>query len=194
MEPAVMIIRAVSERQDYVEALTEALPDAQVVWDQRRDAMDTFLRALELAGRRPAIHMEDDIILAPRFRYRVESVIADHPRDPVQFFSLREKADRRHGSRREPGSKFLMGQCFYLPEEMSRDLRGYADYWRVTERGRAHPTGLDLMVADFLRERRLRYWHHVPSLVQHRDCRSVINPRRARSRQSPTFEEASHDG
>lgn len=188
--PAVPIVRAVlPDRQAFVNEIIAALPDALLVTDRKWDAMDTFLRALETAGRRPALHLEDDVSLAPGFRARAAALLNEHQHEPVQLFSIRAIADRRHGARWELGSQFLMGQCFYLPAEMSRDLRGYADYWRESDRGHEHPTGLDLMVADFLRERRIHYWHHVPSLVQHRPSTSLIDHRRARTRQSPTFED-----
>lgn len=50
-------------------------------------------------------------------------------------------------------------------------------------------SGLDLMVADWLKGRREKYWIHVPSLVQHRTLPSLIDSRRSTKRQSQTFEE-----
>ncbi len=43
------------------------------------------------------------------------------------------------------------------------------------------------MVADFLKERHMRYYIHVPSLVEHRIGKSLIDPRRSSRRQSLTF-------
>lgn len=79
----------------------------------------------------------------------------------------------------------MYGQCFFLPEGMSASLLEYAKSWK---RLQEHPTGLDLMVADFLKENLIRYWLHVPSLVQHRVTVSMISPRRSKYRQSLTFE------
>lgn len=177
------LIRACRERQEFVDYLLERIPGAVVIYDTNRNAMDTFRAALAAAGDGPAVHMEDDIILTRRFTEKVEAAIAERPHMPIQFFSMR-KADLTVGSREEPGRTFLMGQCFYLPAGMSRELLAYR--W---PRLREHPTGLDLMVADFMRERRMRYWLHVPSLVQHRRGKSLIDPRRSSYRQSFTFEE-----
>src|SRR5690606_2126578 len=58
---AVVIIRACRERALLVDYLQRRLPDAVIIWDRRRDAMDTFLLALEAAGDGPALHMEDDV-------------------------------------------------------------------------------------------------------------------------------------
>lgn len=167
----------------WVEYLLRRLPDARVVWDRHSNAMETFLRALEAAGDAAALHMEDDALLTRDFVRKVEAVLEPRREIPVQFFSLPRKRDAL-GSRLEPGRSFCMGQCFYLPAGMSRELLDYAPTWpRRTE----HPTGLDLMVADFLRERRLQYWLHMPSLVQHRRLPSLIDPRRSTVRQSKSF-------
>lgn len=189
MGPTVTIIRAVlPERQACVQYLIQNLPRSAVIKDRHRDAMDTFLRALQAAGDRPALHLEDDIVLADHFHERAGRVISERPDSPVQFFSLRGKTDRAKGSRWEPGRTFLMGQCFYLPAGLSRSIHEYAAHWRSTDRGLQHPTGLDMMVGDYLAHHRIRYWMQVPSLVQHRASTSLIDPRRARTRQSPTFE------
>lgn len=177
------IIRACRERQEFVDYLLDRIPGAVVVYDTNRNAMDTFRTALASVGDGPAVHMEDDVILTKRFVEKARAAIAERPHMPIQFFSMR-KADIETGSREEPGRTFLMGQCFYLPAGMSRELLDY-EWSRVKE----HPTGLDLMVADFMRERRMRYWIHVPSLVQHRFGKSLIDPRRSRYRQSKTFQE-----
>jgi len=46
---------------------------------------------------------------------------------------------------------------------------------------------VDQMVADWMSVWCLRYWLVVPSLAQHKEGPSMIDPRRARSRQSRTF-------
>lgn len=178
-----IIIRGCRERSPWVDYLQERLPDASVIWDARHHALETFLRALARAGKAPALHIEDDVILTRDFRVKTEAVIREHADMPVQFFSLARKRDVL-GARLEPGRSFMMGQCFYLPAGMSAELLEYADTWSGIKE---HPTGLDFMVRDYLRAKRLRYWLHIPSLVQHRAGTSLINPRRARTRQSPTF-------
>jgi hypothetical protein len=180
---AVIIIRACGERARFVDYLLSRLPGSLVVWDLWSDAMETFLRALEAAGDSAALHMEDDVLLTRDFVAKAAAVLERHGDRPVQFFSLPRKRDAL-GSRLEPGRTFCMGQCFYLPPGMSRKLLEYAPTW---PRRMEHPTGLDLMVADFLRGRRQQYWLHMPSLVQHRRLPSLIDPRRSKSRQSASF-------
>jgi hypothetical protein len=177
------IIRAIDEREHFLPEIIEQIPHLEIVHDLSRNAMDTFLRALMHANGDPAVHLEDDSKLTSDFLAKIEPAIAVRPDRVVQFFSLR-KGDEKAGSRWMPGRSFLMGQCFYLPPGYARALGQYYVRW---PRRREHPTGLDTMIADWLGDRQERYWLHVPSLVQHRDTPSAINPRRSSKRQSVTF-------
>lgn len=177
------IIRLMPEREKFLPEIKEQIPNLIIVRDKTRNAMDTFLDALEAAGEDAAVHLEDDIILTNNFKKKIERVIADHKNEVVQFFSRRKK-DLEVGSRYEPGSSFIYGQCFYLPDGYSKMIREYYPSW---ERKEEHPTGLDYMVADFLKSRKERYFLHVPSLVDHRAVTSLIDSRRSRFRQSKTF-------
>lgn len=176
-----IIIRAVRDRAPYIEYLQARLPEAEFCFDQKRNAMDTFLRALEMAGSDAVVHMEDDTLLQDWFMPSLKSAVAQHPDNVIQFFSMR-KADLSIGSRWD--GNFMMGQCFYLPAGYSALIREYHAAWPNKEK---HPTGLDTMIGDWLKKRREKYWLHVPSLVDHRDCKSIIDPRRSTKRQSLTF-------
>jgi hypothetical protein len=178
-----IIIRAVPERAEFIEYLKNHLPDAEWCMDKKRDAMDTFVRAMEMAGDDACLHMEEDIILTERFLAKVSVAVANHPDKVIQFFSMR-KADCTLGSRYD--SSFIMGQCFYLPAGYSALIADYKQYWPDLKE---HPTGVDMMVNDFLRVRKEKYWIHVPSLVEHRVTKSMIDPRRSSKRQSKTFVE-----
>lgn len=176
-----IIVRAVPERVDCIAYLRRHLPSAEWVFDERRDAWNTFMRALDLAGQDPCIHLEEDILLTQGFLSKIEAFIDETPHRVLQFFSMR-KADLTLGTRFD--RNYLMNQCFYLPLSYSRQIREYADQW---PRRAEHPTGTDTMINDFLRSRREPYRLHVPSLVQHREVKSAINPRRSSKRQSLTF-------
>lgn len=176
-----IIIRAVRERAEFIAYLQRELPSAEWCFDERRDAMDTFLRALNMAGDDPVVHMEEDVILCKGFLEKLEREIAARPENVVQFFSMR-KADLEIGSRWD--NNFLMGQCFYLPRGVSRAIYDFHTLWPGKT---IHPTGLDNMVSDWLKSRKEKYWIHVPSLVDHRVTKSAINPKRSTKRQSLTF-------
>lgn len=78
-----------------------------------------------------------------------------------------------------------MNQCHYMPAGESRSLLAYAEAWPGWTRD---PNGYDTMMNAYFRERKMKYWLHVPSLVQHRVCVSQIDRRRSStSRLSRTF-------
>lgn len=178
-----IIVRTCAGREEYLDYLLENVPDLVVVRDVDGNAMTTFLMALERAGTEAALHLEDDILVCDGFLGHIANAVAQHQDDVIQFFSM-GKRDGELGCRWRPGSGFSMNQCFYLPMGQSRDLHRFYPSW---ERKEAHPTGYDLMLADWLVSRRQRYWLHVPSLVQHRVGVSAISPRRSSRRQSHTF-------
>jgi hypothetical protein len=177
-----IIVRAVlPDRADFVEYLRGELPEAQFCFDKTRNAMDTFVSALDMAGEGAAIHMEDDAIIGKGFREAVAAAIRERPDNVVQFFSMRG-ADQTVGSRWD--RNFLGAICFYLPPGYSREIRNYFAVWPDKEK---HPTGLDTMVGDWLRARREKHWIVAPSRVDHRVARSVIDPRRSSKRQAKNF-------
>jgi hypothetical protein len=164
--------------------LRAKLPGLIEVVDPHKDAYGNYIRSLEIQGDEPAIHIEDDIILTTHFLAKAEAVIAEHPRDIIQFFSMR-KDDATKGSRWD--RQFSMNQCTYLPRYTALDIAAYAEPWR-TRYPEHRRGGYDLMLRDWLKGRNEAYWLHVPSLVQHREAKSRISPRSSR-RQSPTFQE-----
>lgn len=176
-----IIIRGIESRKPYIDYLKYHLPQAEWCMDQKRDAMDTFLRAMEMAGDDPCVHMEDDALLTTDFYAQMIEVIKHRPNEVINFFS-RRKDDLSKGSRYS--TSFLYNLCFYAPAGISRGIREYKERWpRLAE----HPTGTDYMIDDYLRERGIKHWLHVPSLVDHRQTKSMIDPRRSTRRSSLTF-------
>jgi hypothetical protein len=178
-----IIIRAVKERGEYIDYLKNYLPTAEWCFDEKKDAMHTFLKGMKMAGNDACIHMEEDIILTKNFLEKAKKVIVQKPFTLIQFFSMR-KADLEIGSRWD--NTFMMNQCHYNPPNFSRYFLEYWEHWedRVKE-----PYGYDTMMQSFLRKNKIKYWISVPSLVDHRIAKSMIDPRRSSKRQSLTFEE-----
>ena len=178
-----IIIKAVPERQDFIDYLKRNLPTAEFCMDEKQCAFDTFNRSLAMAGDEPCIHMEEDIILTKDFESKAQAVIQSKPNAFIQFFSMR-KADLTIGSRWD--NDFLMNQCWYAPAGYSKAMLDFYPMW-AAKHLEAHPNGTDLMVKHFLQASKVKYWIHCPSLVDHRIARSVINPTRSSKRQSLTF-------
>lgn len=154
-----------------------------IVWDTNKSISHTFLKVLSTAGEDPVIVLQDDVQLVEGWREAIEDVIAEHPDDVCQFFSLR-KSDLTEGARYVAGSNYLMNQCYYLPATYARQIGEYAQQFFADNPGH---TGDDTAIGKWLASRKERYWHHVPSLVQHYQWPSAINGRRSSKRQSPTF-------
>lgn len=184
-----IIIRAIPDKRvEYVEYLERFIPDAVMCYDQTRNAMDTFLSGMRMAEGLPAVHMEDDVILTKGFREKLEAAIEEKPDTLIQFFSMRKK-DHTEGSRLD--RSFTMNQCHYHPAGYSEAIADFYDIWPGKEE---HPTGYDLLIRDWLKSRREPYWIHCPNLVDHRVCKSEIDPRRSSKRQSYTFSDPEDDG
>jgi len=179
-----VICRAVESRRSYLADLVREIPYLEIVWDRYRDPMDTFLRAMELAGDDPVIHLEDDAILCAGFMVKALWEIAQRPRQVVQFFSM-HLDDPKLGSREY--DHFVGAVCFYLPAGYSRELIGYADRW---PKRASNPTAVDIMLRHWLRKERGNepHWIVVPNLADHRVGPSSIDATRPERRQSLTFQ------
>ncbi len=180
------IMRLMPERAIWLPEIREQIPHLEVVHDLTRSAMETFLRALSEAGDEPHVMLEDDIQLTSDFLAKIESVIVSHPENVIQFFSLR-KTDLEKGSRWMSGRTFLMNQCIYLPAGYAAQIYSFYPVWPIRMKPLVLHGGTDTLVQHWLTVRREKYWLHVPSLVQHRVAKSMIDPRRSSKRQSVTF-------
>jgi hypothetical protein len=178
-----IIVRCVPERPRFIAYLRERLTNTLFYFHPQRGDMLSYRGALTQAGKTAVVLMEDDVILTRDFRRKLERVIAEHRREVVQFFSMRQ-ADVDVGSRYD--RNFLMGQCVYLPAGYSQALLT----WHWPGEAEQDGSGSDLLLSDWLKSRNEPYWIHVPSLVDHRQGRSVIDPRRSSKRQSKTFTDA----
>lgn len=183
------IIRGMSKRRAELNYLKQHLPHAEYLIDIPGNAMNGFLEAMWSAGKDASVHMEEDIYLTENFQEKAENVIEDHSDEVIQFFSMRQ-ADIDRGSRYEPGRTFMMNQCFYLPAGYSKAILEYYPEWHQKE---IHPTGYDILIADFLKERKEKYFLSVPSLVDHRRGKSLINPKRSNARQAKVFQDGIYE-
>lgn len=179
------ILRIVPEREHWLPEIVAQIPHLEVVRDDgARSAMDTFLRSLLHSGDDGAVHLEDDAQLTSDFTTKIETAIAEHPDHLIQFYS-RHQADLEKGSRWMAGSSFTNNQCYYLPPGYAEALYDFYPTWPFRKQD---PNGYDILMAHWLRDTHKRYWLHVPSLVQHRRTRSVIDRRRSSNRQSASFQ------
>src|ERR1035437_6652595 len=160
-----IIIRAVPDRFEFVNYLRIQLPTAEWCFDHdytrtdidnKTKSMNTFLASLEMSKNESHINMEEDVVITRGFEEKAGAVIAEHPDSLIQFFSMR-KDDLTIGSRWD--NNFMMNQCFYLPKGYPKSIADYRDKWPLKD---LHPGGYDMMMGDWLRSEKLKYWIHVP--------------------------------
>jgi hypothetical protein len=178
-----VVVAAIRAREPFVMYLQKHIPDLEIVWDEKRDSMDTFLRSTALVGDDPAIHLEDDICLTKDWREKIEAEIALRPNDVINFFS-RSKYDEGLGSHYKAGARFLYNVCYYTPAGFSRQIIEHYPGWQ--ERFPTYLNFYDTLMADLMIQQKRNYWQVVPSLVNHAQIKSQIGKRSSR-RQSKTF-------
>lgn len=178
------VIRAVREREQYVQEALKQIPDAVVYYDDKyHDAMRSYLHVCrDIVGDQPAVLLEDDIILTSNFREKCESVINRYPEILINFFSLSKKHAAPYFNK---GRQYCMNQCEYFPRGFGSKVARSYESWPLRD---SEPNAYDYLVRYAWGYNKL-YLVWVPSLVQHRSVKSVIDPKRSSKRQSITFQE-----
>lgn len=169
------------KREEWVAYLRSRLPTLEIVYDSVGSAYHTFLDSLAKQGDDAAIHIEDDVILTQNFMSKAESVIEERPNTLIQFFSMR-KDDLIVGSRLD--RNYCMSQCTYIPAGYAPEILLSGQQYH---RRHHFSEPYDTMMNAWLKTKGKPYWIHVPSLVDHRVAKSLIDPRRSSKRQSKTF-------
>ena len=161
----------------------EAIPGLVVLTDYNHDAMGNFLNALSYTEG-PTIQLEDDIELCDNFLEKITDAVSQYPNFIINFFSLRKKDYELKAPYKETGSKFMMNQCNYIPAYYGKAIVEFYNTW---ERKIEHPTGYDILMADWMKSKKLRYVQWFPHLVNHLECKSLINPKRSSKRTDTNF-------
>jgi len=173
--PEAVIQHVPGKREGTLNALLSVFPNAVVVECQGYP-MTTFRRALEAIDC-GGFFFEDDARLTNGFLEKTEKLRSEWF---VQFFSRKKMPP---GIYSMPPSSWIYNVGFWLPSGHGKRISTYAANWH---RLKEHPTGFDLVIRDYLISKKLGYFIHVPSLVQHVVGPSLLGPR-AKDRSSPTF-------
>lgn len=177
------VIRAVRERKPFVDEILKQIPEAVVYWDDKRDTMKSYLYVCKnIIGDKPAVLLEDDVILTSSFKEKAEKVISHYPDTLINFFSLSKVKTLPHWKK---GREHCMAQCEYYPKGFGTKVWESYEHWPAKE---SDPTATDLLTG-YAWGNNNPYLIWCPNLVQHRQVKSVIDPRRSSKRQSVTFEE-----
>jgi GR25 family glycosyltransferase involved in LPS biosynthesis len=180
-------------RETFANYVIERIPNLIISYDNFTDpgkfkntSYKNAQKAWKLAGEEACVQLEDDIILCNNFITKIEKAISKRPNDVIQFFSMRKK-DLEIGSRYELGSTFLMHQCYYLPPGMSKKIFEFSKVFENECKQDEHISPNDLVTRYYFQRNKIKYWIHIPSLVDHRIAKSSIDSRRSSKRQSKTF-------
>lgn len=177
------VIQAVKERKPFVDEILKQIPDAVVYYDESGNAREAFVHICkDIVKGQPAVMLQDDIILTSDFRNKVENVINRYPDMLINFFSLSKTLLKPHLKK---GREFCMMQCVYFPEGFSLDIVEAYKTWDGKDK---YIAAIDYLTGYAWGNNR-QYMVWCPSLVQHREVKSAINPRRSSKRQSVTFVE-----
>ena len=152
----------------------------------KNNAHFNFVKSLQMAGDEALVSMEDDAVLCDNFHEKLLAEIAKRPDEIIQFFSRRDK-DITVGERYETGANFNYNICFYLPAGMSKKLLDYNADWIEKNPDRYFGSPYDIMMQEYFKEQKLKYWIVIPNLVDHKEDRSSIDSRRNPRRHSKTF-------
>ena len=177
------IVRTTSWGGRSIEHLKEEIPNLNVITDYKHDAMGTFLTALSFSDN-PLVLLEDDIELCDGFYEKIQEAIATYPEHIINFFSLREKDYELGKPYLERGGAFMMNQCNYIPAGYGKQI---VEFYQTWQRKEEHPTGYDILMADWMKSKKMKYVQWVPHLVNHLECKSLINPKRSSKRTDKLF-------
>jgi hypothetical protein len=193
IEDIKFIMMTCDGRKEYSNYLNDKIPNLITSYDNFTDpgkfkntSYKNAQQAWKLAEDNPCVQLEDDILLCDDFLNKINKAVSERPNDVIQFFSMRKK-DLTEGSRYELGSNFLMHQCYYLPKGMSKKIYNYSFEFEDSCKQNEHISPNDLVTRYYFKKNKIKYWLHVPSLVDHRIAKSAIDPRRSSKRQSFTF-------
>ena len=159
------------------------IPNLQICMDTKHDAMQNFLTSMRMTDK-PCVHLEDDAELCSNFVSRVTAAVNQYPDHIINFFSLRKKDYEMRQPFLVAGSRYIGNVCFYIPAGIGQEIADYYEHW---ERKQEHPTGYDLLMADYMKANKKKYVQWFPHLVNHQVCKSLINPTRSSGRTDKYF-------
>lgn len=183
------IVMTCEGRELLLKAIKKELPEAEVCFDDfkrgryKSTAWENFKKALRMSGNNAFVLIEDDAVLCPNFKQESEAEIRKTPNDFIQFFSMRNPDPNKNY---ESGSRFLMNQCFYIPSGFPFRLLKFCEDFEKKDKTNKHSPN-DTAVAEFLKVNKMKYRVVTPNLVDHREIKSIIDPRRSSRRQSSSF-------
>jgi hypothetical protein len=158
-----LTIMASPERKHYVDWLLTKLPNTPVVWDRGLGLWDTCSRAWQTydATKRFHLVLQEDTIIPDNFLELVDQELSNTKDRTAVMFYTGDKASKRikanKGSFYAP--KIYNEVAICLPTDLIDQM--------LTFTAKMNPTD-DKVISRFCKRYRVKMWHTIPSLVEHR--------------------------
>jgi hypothetical protein len=178
-------IMADHRREAFVDHIKSEIGKVPVIWDRRHDIWDTRERCLKQhikAGAVWSLTLQDDSLVCPDFVKKAEEFIKKFDKLRKRtfsfnlYFGLRDNglvsSAYRRGSWQHRGMKSGVAIC--LKTEIIPEILKYWEEPKRAEKLRIHD---DSRIGVWLKSRKLKTIYPCPSLVQHRDSKSLIYDR-----------------
>lgn len=155
-----------------------------------RDNFRRLLRAAAEADAEWVLHVEDDACLAPDFAPRATTLMASGVANVWTFYDARKEsleamAAGRLYRRVSPG-QFSNSQAVAFTPLLAGLMLDQLPEWEAGP-GARHRSAVDYYIGWFVRRNRLILCASVPSLVQHREAKSLLGHRARYGRISRSF-------
>jgi hypothetical protein len=161
------------KRKEMVDSLLEKLGPVPVTWDASDGIWENRKRATISFNEEATHHLvlQDDSILCRDFLKELEKQIEQRPNHIISLYygnrlRARELAENNFKNGGVEADWLWWGLAVVVPTKLIPDLIKYADNIDIPQD--------DTRMAMFIRNRGLKVWYPLPSLVDHRNVGSLI--------------------
>jgi len=155
--------------------------DYEILVDTEHKAVDSFIEALYYISDFDAVLLEDDLVLCKNFKEEIEKVIMQYPDKIINFFSGPRKYYSTHFS-----DFFDYNQCTYYPKAITKKL---ADEMTILHSKYPKARSYNFLETKALVNLGISHLVYRPTLVQHKDVKSILNDGAELKRITPYFKD-----
>jgi len=182
-------VMAHPSREKFIPYLKEKLGDIPVSMDNGIGIWENCKNAWRLHDKTADYHVviQDDAIIGKDFYNKAIKEISEHPGKAFSFYFGNRKTLEESAKRAEQNNGIEMGWISWgvaicLPIKIIPDMIQYCD--KLPLRLKKHD---DTMIANFLRYKKITTWYPIPSLVDHRLEKSLVETDKSKGRKAYKF-------
>ncbi|XOB41788.1 MAG: hypothetical protein ACKKMS_00090 [Candidatus Nealsonbacteria bacterium] len=162
-------------REKYKEYLLSKLGNVPIAMDRGKGLWDTAKRAWLAHNPEEKYHIviQDDAIIGKDFYLNIEKEINRYPNQAYSFYFGNRKGMREIAEKGEKDDGVMMrwiswGVAICLPTRIIPEMVKFCDEMKTLEK---HD---DTRISHFLKKIGMKVWYPIPSLVDHRPEKSLI--------------------